>query len=149
MSWKLLIALALAAGPASTAGGQATGSPLAEIVSGPSGYVRVTEIGRPPLGMTGARAKAIARDNAKARAREKLLKALLAFTLADGRRLEHVLKEKPELRAGLRSVINSAAASDVGLDGDAVELTLIVRMAGETGLSSYLEGIQAPPPRAP
>jgi hypothetical protein len=99
--------------------------------------------------MTGPRAKSIARENARARAREKLLKALLAFSLADGRRLEQILKEKPELRAGLRSVINGAAATGVELDGDAVELTLTVRMAGETGLSSYLEGIQAPPPRSP
>ncbi|MBM3268789.1 MAG: hypothetical protein FJZ01_14205 [Candidatus Sericytochromatia bacterium] len=142
MSWDILIALVLATTP--TPGATAAPDPAAaEVVAGPNGYVRVTEIGHPPLGMAGARAKAIARENARTRARERVLKAILALQLKSGKKLEQALRERPDHRAGLRAVLNRATLSGAELTGDAVELTLTVRMDGEGGLGRYLEAVQA------
>lgn len=170
MDWRLLIALVLSAGPAITGAaaqsnqsgqsGQAGGSgnagaaatsdsQAAEVVTGPSGYVRVTEIGHPPLGMAGPIARSVARKNALARARESLLRTILALQTRDGRKVGDVLRQKPEHKPGLRSVLEHATVAGVELAGDAVEITLTVRMEGDSGLGRYLESIQSSPNRSP
>ncbi len=141
MTWEVLLALVLAGTPTPPASPTAE-TPVADIVTGPNGYVRVTEIGHPPLGMSGPRAKTIARDNARGRARERLLKAILALQLKDGRKLEQALRERPDLRAGLRTILNGASLSGAELAGGAVELTLTVRMDGDAGLARYLDAIR-------
>ncbi len=160
MHWRILIALALAAGPVvsgaagpaqSRESGGVAGSDgqAAEVVTGPNGFVRVTEIGHPPLGMAGATARTLARKNATARAREALLRTILALQTRDGRKVGDVLRQKPELKAGLRSVLEHAATTGVELAGDSVEITLTIRMDGENGLARYLEVVQSAPTRNP
>jgi hypothetical protein len=146
MSWEALLAIVLAAASPSPSPVAGT-SAAADVVTGPGGYVRVSEIGHPPLGMSGARARTIARENASRRARERLLKAILALQLKNGRKLEQAIKERPDLRAGLRAVLGGATLTGAELAGDSVELTLTVRMEGVAGLAQYLDSVQVSEPR--
>lgn len=126
-----------------------SGSQAAEIVPGPGGYVRVTEIGHPPLGMSGPAARSIARKNALARARESLLRTILSLRARDGRKVGEVLRQNPEHKPGLRAVLDGASTAGVELANNAVEITLTVRMDGEGGLDRYLDSLQVPTGRGP
>lgn len=118
-----------------------SGTQSVEVVSGPGGYVSVTETGHPPVGMVGALGKAIARENALARARHRLLKALMALETAKGRKLEDVLRKQPELRTQLRALLKNANQRRSELAGDVVEITLTIPFEGEHGLAKYLDGV--------
>lgn len=124
-------------------------SQAAEVAPGPASYVRVTEIGHPPLGMSGPSARSIARKNAMTRARESLLRTILSLQTRDGRKVGDILRQKPELKPGLRPVLEGASTAGVELANNAVEITLTVRMDGETGLGRYLDTLQTPSTRSP
>lgn len=126
-----------------------SGSQAAEIVPGPGGYVRVTEIGHPPLGMSGPAARSIARKNALARARESLLRTILSLRARDGRKVGEILRQNPEHKPGLRAVLDGATTAGVELANNAVEITLTIRMDGDLGLGQYLDSLQTPAGRGP
>lgn len=151
LSSGLMAVLALFGGQA-LAGEPATGgseglraAARAEIVTGKGGYVRVTETGHPPLGTGGPRAKSIARDNARARARERLIKVILAMRMPGGAKVEDHVRARMQFATTLRAIVDAAAISGSEMAGDVVEVTLTVRMDGEHGLADFLDSLESAP----
>lgn len=100
--------------------------------------VRVSAIGLPPFGASGAlKAREVARQNAMSLAQKRLLAAILELPVGKST-VQQKTAANPEVRSRLRTLIMEAKVTGKELADGSVEITLEVPFAGPNGLQALL-----------
>lgn len=100
--------------------------------------VRVSAIGLPPFGASGAlKAREVARQNALSLAQKRLLAAIMGMR-AGKSTVQELSAQSPALRNRLRTLIMSAKVTGKELADGSVEITLELPFAGANGLQALL-----------
>lgn len=118
---------------------QAAPIPNGEVRLQEGGYVRVTAIGMPPLGVTErAGSREVARQNAMALAQRRLLAAVLDLPVGPGKpTVRDRLEAKPKARERLRDMIARARVTGQELADGSAEVTLELPYSGPGGLAEF------------
>ncbi|MNX83383.1 hypothetical protein D3C86_1151450 [compost metagenome] len=113
--------------------------PNGEVRLQEGGYVRVTAIGLPPLGVTErSGAREVARQNAMALAQRRLLAAVLDLPVGQGKpTVRDRLEAKPKARERLRDLIARARVTGQELADGSAEVTLELPYSGPGGLAEF------------
>jgi hypothetical protein len=124
------------AGPAGVAPSGAQALPYGEIRWGE--VVRVSAIGLPPFGASGAlKAREVARQNALSQAQKRLLAAIMEMP-AGKSTVQERSAANPAARNRLRALVMGAKVTGKDLADGSVEVTLEVPFAGSNGLQALL-----------
>lgn len=109
--------------------------PNGEVRLQEGGYVRVTAIGLPPLGVTD---RSGARQNAMGLAQRRLLAAVLDLPVGPGKpTVRDRLAAKPKARERLRDLIARARVTGQELADGSAEVTLELPYSGPGGLAEF------------
>lgn len=104
------------------------------------GYVKVSAIGLPPFGSSGALTPdEVARQNAVSLAQKRLLGVILDLEVKNRKVRDH-LASRADMKERLRRLVTTAQVQGRTYSDGSVEITLTLPVAGAGGLDVFLAG---------